>query len=324
MKDKLKKIPIIKKIVYLLRKVSYFKEFFLDYIFFINNYANSKNNLVNNKYKMLLLVHSIEKGMTNSNPRCFGKNKIEELIKLYEENYKDELNNDFEFILAYNVLDSYKRFYEKNKFTENEEYYKTCDFLEKYKNIKKVNTDSILYKKSEVKFDYNKFISSKRSVRKYSEKKIEEKTIKDCAYIAIKSPSACNRQMCKLYFINGNKRNEVIKFGQGFSNFELENASIFLITFDIASFTFIGERNQGYLNCGIFATNFVNALHSYGIGSCMLQFGNRNSEEKKLKRILNIPKNERIALLVSAGYYMDECMIPASIRKELNDFYKKI
>ena len=53
-----------------------------------------------------------------------------------------------------------------------------------------------------------------------------------------------------------------------------------------------GERNQGWFNAGLVAMNFVNALHSLGIGSCFVQFGNSNQEEKDLKKLLNINKSE--------------------------------
>lgn len=45
--------------------------------------------------------------------------------------------------------------------------------------------------------------------------------------------------MCKVYYVKDeNKKNIIINYGQGFGNFELENANIFIITYDTAAFTF--------------------------------------------------------------------------------------
>ena len=44
-----------------------------------------------------------------------------------------------------------------------------------------------------------------------------------------------------------------------------------------------GERNQGYFNAGLFATNLINAFHSLGIGTCLIQFSNKVEDEEKLK-----------------------------------------
>lgn len=70
--------------------------------------------------------------------------------------------------------------------------------------------------------------------------------------------------------------------------------------------------------------NFVNALHSLGIGSCFIQFGNDYKEEKQLKQILNIPESEKISVIIAAGYYKDKSIIPYSSRKYRKEIYTKI
>ena len=70
--------------------------------------------------------------------------------------------------------------------------------------------------------------------------------------------------------------------------------------------------------------NLVNAMHSLGIGSCFCQFGNSTKQEEQMKKLLNIPENERIAVIIACGYYVDECTIPYSPRKKIEDVYKKV
>ena len=69
--------------------------------------------------------------------------------------------------------------------------------------------------------------------------------------------------------------------------------------------------------------NFINALHSLGIGSCCIQFGNSFDEETKIKKMLNIPSSERIAVIITCGYYDDISRIPCSSRKSIEDVYRK-
>ena len=157
------------------------------------------------------------------------------------------------------------------------------------------------------------------------DKKITDDDARKAVLMAIKSPSACNRQMCKIYFINDEtKRERTIKYGHGLTNFNLNNTNIFIITFDISSYCSIGDRHQGWFNAGLIAMNFVNALHSIGIGTCFIQFGNDINEELELKRLLNIPENEKISIMIAAGYYKDESIIPYSTRKDINEIYRKI
>jgi nitroreductase len=140
-----------------------------------------------------------------------------------------------------------------------------------------------------------------------------------------KTPTACNRQMCKIYYIyDEEKRKKVIKYGHGLTNFDLDTVNLFIVTFDISSLCCVGDRHQGWFNSGLVAMNFVNSLHSLGIGSCFIQFGNDFKEENELKDIVDIPSCEKVAVIISAGYYPDENIVPCSTRKNDDDIYKII
>ena len=136
--------------------------------------------------------------------------------------------------------------------------------------------------------------------------------------------SACNRQYIKVhYYPTGQMRENVIKYAFGKGGFYLEGVNTFIITIDVNGLSGNGERNQGYYNAGLFSTNFVNALHSLGIGTCFIQFSNSVNEEVKLKELNQIPSNERIAVILFAGYYDDKSIFAVSPRKDTNDYLKE-
>lgn len=301
------------------------KQYKYDYKFYKNNYIISENNNLNkDKYYILYLIHSIEKGMTNANPRPFGVKKIEKLITLLD---KVAIESDsFEYNMGMSCLKSYSKFYERNNFQNSLEYNMVIEYI-RNKEFNEYNVGSYEVSKDEIinNFDYFKFLSSRHSIRAYSNKKISNRDINEAIKMVSLTPSACNRQMCKVYYISDdNKKNIVIKYGHGFGNFDKKSINLFIITFDVNSNISIGERNQGWFNSGLFAMNFVNALHSLGIGSCFVQFGNSSLEEKSLKNILNISESERIAVIISAGYYLSKSCVTYSTRKPLEDIYKKI
>ena len=95
----------------------------------------------------------------------------------------------------------------------------------------------------------------------------------------------------------------------------------FIITFDTNGLTDKGERNQEYFNAGLFYTNFVNALHSLGIGTCFIQFVNSVSDEEKLKNLNEIPSNEKIAVILYAGYYDEKSNFGVSPRKDFKEYF---
>ena len=146
--------------------------------------------------------------------------------------------------------------------------------------------------------------------------------IKSAIDMAKYSPSACNRQFIKVhYYPKGKMRQNVIDYSMGKSGIYLEGVNTFIITFDTNGLNGDGDRNQGYFNAGLFATNFVNSLHSLGIGTCFIGFCNSVEAEEKLKNINKIPSNERIAVILFAGYYDEKSIFCVSPRKDLEEYF---
>ena len=327
LKNIVKKIPGVKYILNQRRKFKGRKEFQYDKDFFFSNYVKSKNKSINKiSYDLIRITHSLEKGLSNNNPRPFGKNVINELIKLIKE--YESISSDYNF--AYNLtltgLNNYVNFYESKKWTEEKTYQMVKEFL-KFRTLdSKKEAGSIKYKKEELEqgmnFDYRSFLETRHSVRNFSNKKVKNKDLEAAINMAIMSPSACNRQMIKVYnYINKEDIKYISKVAQGVGGFVLDNINYLVITFDVNSFYFVGERNQGWFNAGLFSMNLVNALHSNGIGSCFIQFGNTVKEEEQIKKRLRIPSNERIAIFIAYGYYDNESLVPISSRKNIKDIY---
>ena len=116
-------------------------------------------------------------------------------------------------------------------------------------------------------------------------------------------------------------RRNVINYSLGKGGLYLKGVNTFIITFDINRLKGKGERNQGYFNAGLFSNNFVNALHSLGIGTCFIQFANSVSDEEKLKNLNEIPSNERIAVILYAGYYDEKSIFCVSPRKDFEEIF---
>lgn len=321
----IKRIPGFKCISNIRKNYDYNK----DKRFFLKHYMYSKPITKEKlEYDMLFEIHKLEKGFAvTKNQRPFGIDKVKRIIRDIEEYEKYSFDDSFAYNLAYSSLSEYANFYEKKEWTAREEYNIVKEFL-KNKKYKHIDVGAFDHKKKDfiknATIDYDKFISSRRSVRNYSNKKLQKNDIEKAINMAIKTPTACNRQMCKIYYINTKENKKVIeKYAQGLGLFDLTNANYFVITFDISANYFVGERNQGWFNSGLVTMNFVNALHSLGIGSCCIQFGNSFKQEKEVKKLLSIPENERIAVIVTAGYYDEISKIPYSSRKPIEEIYRE-
>ena len=322
-----KKIPGAKKI----NNIRKLLDFNKDKKIFDKNYMYSmpltKEKL---EYDMLFEIHKLEKGFAViKNQRPFGYDKVKRIIRDIKEYEKNNFESSFAYNLAYSSLNQYIKFYEEKKWTEKDEYVFVKKFMNNHRDYQELLVGAFDYKTEDFlpyikSVDYDKFLSSRRSIRNFSSKKLKDEDIKKAVNMAIKTPTACNRQMCKIYYIKSNENKKVIeKYAQGLGLFDLTNANYFVITFDLSANYFIGERNQGWFNSGLVTMNFVNALHSLGVGSCCIQFGNSFKEEEEFKKLLNIQENERIGVIITAGYYDKISRIPYSTRKPIEEIYRE-
>lgn len=324
MKEKIKQLPFVGKTLIIIKSYIDCLEFNRDKHFFKKNYMIKEDSVNKISYSLLLEIHKLEKGMLSNNLRPFGLEKVKKILSLLEKNKIS--NNSFAYNLAISCLHEYKNIYENNKWTEKLEYKIVNNFLKINNKFQLLNVGTYEISSNEImknaNIDYMKFLKSRHSIRNFSAKKLEDIDIKKAVEMAIMSPSACNRQMIKCYYAYSEDSKKIItKYAQGLSLFNLENINYFLITFDVSANYFIGERNQGWLNSGLFTMNFINALHSLGIGSCCIQFGNKFKQENIIKKSLNIPKSERIAVILAAGYYDNLSKVTYSSRKSLEDIY---
>lgn len=301
-------------------------EFIRDKRFFYSNSAvSNKNTLDQLEYELLTELHKLEKGFAATNKRPFGMAKIKNVINILNSNKIPK--KAYVFKLAESMLVSYKELYEKNQWTDCDQYKIVCEYISNNHTEK-----SIEYGSKILKFDdlgtmmnideYIEFLRMRHSVRSFSDEKIRDDEIRRAIDAAILSPSACNRQPCKIYYIkNKNNKDTLKNVLPGFNLFDKNNINIIVVTFNMSFALFVGERNQGWFNSGLFSMNLVNALHAERIGTCFLQWGERHSVEKKIKRQLKIPKNERIAVVIACGHYNSKTNILYSARRPVDEIY---
>ncbi|MGH2182869.1 nitroreductase family protein, partial [Enterococcus faecalis] len=122
--------------------------------------------------------------------------------------------------------------------------------------------------RKEVDFKY--LALNRYSIRDYDSSDVDLGMLNEAIEIALKSPSVCNRQSARVYVINDKKEiKELLNIQGGFNGYELPPCLI-LVTCDIQDFIDISERNQPYIDGGIFAMSLIYALEYQGFATCTL------------------------------------------------------
>lgn len=304
------------------KKINIYKAFFYDARDFSKNYVEEANGKNDYRYSIMLLTHSLEKGMCMPDPRPFGKEKVYELINYLKKMESGE-SYIFEYKIGLSILYSWCDFFEKHEWTSLNEYKRVKEFVEKRDNIGILTGSKEYYgssiDRSEAFFEV---ISTRHSVRSFKTEKINNLDIDFAIKCFLETPTACNRQMCRVLYIEKKEIKELLdKVIIGLPGFDKNTIQYFIVTYDLAAFAYSGERYQGLLNVGLCTTNFVNGLHSKGIGSCCLQWSNKYSEDKKVRETLGLRDSERIGVVIASGYYNSKTTIPCSARKTKKDVF---
>ena len=128
--------------------------------------------------------------------------------------------------------------------------------------------------------------------------------------------------MCRVYYVANPEITELLnRVVIGIPGFNKKTVQYFIVTYDLASFAYSGERQQGLFNAGLCTMSFINGLHVKGIGSCCLQWSNKNKQDIEVRKKLGLSSSERIGIVIGAGYYLDENTIPCSVRRKPNDVF---
>ena len=323
---KLLKIIFRNKIIFLLILIKNMVE---SYIYDIKRYLKYSTTIKSAKtFKQLeskIYAHShvIEKGLSLKETRLgYGNDVINSLIGLLKKYKLHKYPEDnIVFKTAVSVINSYIEFHEKNKYSVEklQEQIKSISNYKgnEYGGIKTFKKKQILeYGKS--KF-YN-MAKNRFSIRNFSSEPVKLEKMIEAIKIAQKSPSVCNRQSTHVCIIQEKKiKNQVLALQNGNRGFSRLIDKILIITSDLQSFDGIKERNQAFIDSGIFTMSLLYALQYEGIGACTLNWCSDIGIDKKLRKIIKINNSENVILMIAVGNLPELIKVTKSSRKNLND-----
>lgn len=315
--------------VIFIRKVKNEISLFLSYSYDFKRYVKySATTRQNNNKKMVGKIiahyHVIEKGLSFENMKpFFGLDVIRSLVNLINEYISMGYDtSNVQFLTACSVLVKYK-----NKHIENGYDVGVINQLLN-KNIYNYASNylggSKIVKKSEIlnsiDIDFKSFFYNRYSIRDFSNQEVDIKFILESLEIAKKYPSVCNRQSARVYIVEGrNKIDDYLSYQQGTRGFSDKINKLIIVTSDLSVFENANERNQAYIDGGIYLMGLLLSLHSVGLGSVALNWSKSKEQDKKFRRVCCINDNEVIIALVGVGCLKDEVNVPKSERSSVED-----
>ena len=278
--------------------------------------------------QIILDYHSLEKGFLHQDFKLkYGRERVIRLIS----NLKKELlkqKNSSQIEVAYSVLVDYYEIHLKANCIIDD-YFTKEDYLFFKSKIDEHQIGFKSFSKEEFysfsSADFYKFAHSRKSVRSFTGALIDISLIEKAVSLSLTSPSVCNRQGVKVYYVDEKKKiDELLEIQAGFTSFSKNVNQLLFLTVDRNYFYTIGERNQMYIDGGIFLMNLLYALHYYKIGNCPANWGKMTFEDRKANQILHLPESEKIICFIPIGVPKDSFRVTLSKRRNLEEVFVKI
>lgn len=272
-------------------------------------------------------AHKIEKGLALETPRPgFGKAVIRRLIENVEA-FHGAFGAEQITRIAANVLIAYCDFNKEHgagdaalerQVTALARRAEALDCTTAEGGVKQVSRASILARANTPGIDG--FFASRHSVRHFSGEPVSLSAIENAVRIALHTPSVCNRQSWKVYaYLDEKDRKEVLACQQGNRGFGDSAGGALVVTADQATFFSYGERNQAWVDGGMFAMSLVYGLHAHGLGTCCLNWCAELKHDRQLRRLIGLPDSEVVIMMIAVGCLPEELNVAFSSRKTLDN-----
>lgn len=283
------------------------------------DYAN-KDTLLS---VIMIDYHRLEKGLALKNTKTrFGLWFIPSLIRNLEVFHAKYGNHE---ILgeAKKALEKYIEFHKKGNINidEIELLNKKIKYINSSYTHNGINLPQSLHPNSKINFE--NLVKSRHSVRSFCVDQIDINLIRKAVEIAKFTPSVCNRQPWRTKYITGKLCKQILEIQNGNLGFRDEVNNLLVVTGKISFMRYTTERNQIFIDGGLFSMSLIYSLHSLGIASVGLNWCVEPKVDRKAKKLLSLEDDEIIILVIAIGYQTKDAKITDSLRLDTSNFLKE-
>ena len=165
----------------------------------------------------------------------------------------------------------------------------------------------------------------RRSVRWYQEKKVPMESIEQALAVATQAPSACNRQPFSFFVFNEPEEAQKIgKIPMGTVGFSHNFQCTVVVVGELSAYPHERDRHVIYIDASLASMQFMLALETLGLSSCVINWPDEEFCEKEMTKTLKLNFDQRPIMLISVGYAQQTGKIPFSQKKSPNQLIKEV
>jgi nitroreductase len=274
-------------------------------------------------------AHRIEKGMSLPNPRpLFGQEAVEELIdslsrKSGPAGFAERVSvNVLHGYIAFNDSESTRdsflsRVRQRMALVAESSVRNVPSASERAGGVHTVTRDEIWGGRLS---DPERFFQTRHSIRSFSKEPVALETILRAIAMAQSAPSVCNRQGWRCHVLrDGDDKLAALTRQNGNRGFRDDIDTVLVVTGELGAFLTAGERNQHWVDGGMFAMSIVYALHALGLGTCCLNWSRDWADDKDLRRTLGLEPSETVIMMIAVGNLPPSLRVCDSPRRSIGE-----
>lgn len=305
--------------------------FLYDYLRFVK-YSGCVNTTTREamRARVIMTYHVVEKGLTMPNRRlAFGKAVIRELMHRIQAFINIYGVDDDQIKHGIGVIKEYFKLHIDSKFdtlADDSVFWNEIKvFISKYPDVKP--SSQFHFNASEFYRDVNAafpvFAFARHTLRHYAEKDLPVERIRKAVEIAMSTPSACNRQHCRVHCVSDKDIcQKLLALQGGNRGFGQYADKLLLVTTDLEDIISAGERLDAFTNGGMFLMNLCYALFYQRIAHCILNWSRQPCEDMKMRKLVpGIKPSESVVAVLSCGETPDEFDVACSPRKNVSEVF---
>jgi nitroreductase len=288
--------------------------------------AKSKGSRQNKAAKLIFLYHKIEKAMALPSPRPgFGRKWIPaDFIPLLLD-YHNRYGCDELVGTCCTNLKSYVRFNTDLGVEMDDVYDLIMRALTRIRPSEPTPDGGVINVTASgihaaAAIDFQTFVNNRHSIRDFTSEEVEMKVIENAIRIAQRTPSVCNRQAWHVYSIHKSESIlHALRYQNGNEGFKEKVKFLLMVTGDLSAMMNSSERNQIWVDGGMFSMSLVYALHSLKLGTCCLNLCHDAAGERQLREALKIAPNHSPVMMIAVGHIPESLRVPNSMRKSIQE-----
>lgn len=283
-------------------------------------------NKENVRRNIMFFAHAVEKGLSHSNFRPkFGIGALTSLSKNLDLWYDFNKFDDVFFNIG---LATIKQYFVKHESLDIEFEDRRSLFTPRVLKLIDSSTGDLGGVDVIDSRELNEVLQSKslldvmkrrRSLREWADSNVDLEKIKSAIEIALTTPSVCNRQNTNVYVVTEpDKIDRALKAQGGMVGFKNPPVLI-LVTNDTKGATFFTERNQSFIDGGLFTMSLLLGLEYERLAAVCLHTMVGTREDFQIREVLDVPESESLITFIAVGNRKEHMLTPHSQRITVDD-----